>query len=185
MAAQSYAVVGGEGFVGHALVRTLARRYPLARVYSLGPTQRHVYLPASASPSSSSSSATAPQATVTFIKTNITSFDSIAAALEHARPDVVFHTVSPSYDAPPSLLQAVNVVGTSNVLRAAKESVATKALVLTSSYTVCSRTDTRCKLTNIDERLPRLGADSPDQYVATKVRLSGPPPPTATLLSSL
>merc|ERR1711939_14145 len=80
----------------------------------------------------------------------------------------VFHTVSPSYDAPPSLLQAVNVVGTSNVLRAAKESVATKALVLTSSYTVCSRTDTRCKLTNIDERLPRLGADSPDQYVATK-----------------
>jgi hypothetical protein len=152
MAAESYVVIGGEGFVGSALVQSLLLTSPLSSVASLGLTQR--YFPSSASKYS-------------FRKTDITSYSSVLASVSSLSPPptCLFHTASPHAGSSKESCEAVNVVGTRNIIRAAIE-VGVKVLVFTSSVTVCYE---GVDLRGCDERLEMVKEEGEDYYVCSKV----------------
>jgi sterol-4alpha-carboxylate 3-dehydrogenase (decarboxylating) len=145
-AMESYAVIGGEGFVGAALMRGLAAAYPTAHVSSLGLTQR-TFTPS-----------------YRFFHTDITSPASLAAAFKNSGATTVFHTASPHPTASKEMCEKVNVEGTQAVVQACWEAGITK-LVYTSSVTVCFEGK---DIKNADERLP-VTESLDDAYVATKV----------------
>jgi len=144
---EQYAVLGGEGFVGNALVLALIAKYGQDRVSSLGPTQR-TFTPH-----------------YRFYSTDITSPSSLVEALKQSGATCVFHTVSPQHNASVESFERINVKGTEAVLEACQQ-VGVRKLVFTSSMTVCW--DGR-ELINVDERLP-VDVDKRHLYVWTKVR---------------
>lgn len=146
---ESFAVIGGEGFVGQALVQGLLDQHPTQRVASLGLTQR-TFTP-----------------NYRFFRTDITSLESLSAALRNCGATTVFHTASPHPTASKEVCEAVNVQGTQAVVEACV-AAGVRKLVFTSSVTVVfDGTD----LIDVDERLP-VTESLEDHYVATKVRFA-------------
>lgn len=143
---ESFAVIGGEGFVGQALVQGLLSRYPQNLVASFGLTQR-TFTPG-----------------YRFYRTDITSIDSLSASLKASGATTVFHTASPHAHATLEVCEAVNVEGTKAVVQACKEAGVTK-LVFTSTMTTVFDGQ---PLINVDERMPTT-ASKEVPYVWTKV----------------
>ncbi|KWU42776.1 NAD(P)-binding protein [Rhodotorula sp. JG-1b] len=137
-APESYAVIGGEGFLGAALVSELLERHPASSVASFGLTQRRFDTPTGGDP-------------YRFFRTDITSYDSILSALRDSAATTVFHTASPHAKSTPEVWRKVNIEGTDAVVRACREAGVRK-LVFTSSMTVVYEPGTPYK--NVDERLP-------------------------------
>ncbi|SGY39818.1 BQ5605_C003g02281 [Microbotryum silenes-dioicae] len=144
---ESFAVIGGEGFLGQALVQGLQRAFPSHRVTSLGLTQR-TFTPG-----------------YRFFRTDITSETSLSQSFKNAGATTVFHMASPHAGAETELCENVNVVGTANVIKACRNAKVTK-LIFTSSVTVCFDAEA---MRNVDERLPTTSKVDPP-YVSTKVK---------------
>ena len=146
-----FAVIGGEGFLGAALVSELLERYPPSQVASLGLTQRRF-----------------EPTNYRFFRTDITSPGSMSKALELSGATTVFHTASPHANATAEVWQKVNVEGTQVVVDACKRAGVRK-LVFTSSATVVFEDEA---LKNVDERVPTVnleGERGEPTYVSTKV----------------
>ncbi|GAA5897711.1 hypothetical protein JCM8208_000238 [Rhodotorula glutinis] len=149
---ESYAVIGGEGFVGGALVTALLAKHGPSRVASLGPTQRR-HSPAE----------------YRFFRTDITSPESVAQALRASGATTVFHTASPHASATSDVLRAVNVDGTRSVVEACRAAPGVRKLVLTSSMTVVY--ERGVALRNVDERMPGIeGDEEVATYAGTKAK---------------
>lgn len=144
---ESFAVIGGEGFLGQALVQRLLALYPTSQVASFGLTQR-TFTPSS----------------YRFYSTDLTSPTSILDALRISGATTVFHTASPHPTASEAVCQAVNIGGTQRVVDACV-ALGIRKLVFTSSMTVCFE---GVSMSNVDERLPTTDKLD-DCYVATKV----------------
>lgn len=145
--AESFAVLGGEGFVGQAIVQGLLKSHPPQAVASFGLTQR-TFTPS-----------------YRFFRTDVTSYDEVLASLRRSGATTVFHTVSPHPTATAEVCEQVNVRGTEAIIKACVAAGVTK-LVFTSSVTVGF--DSK-DIISCDERLPSVDQSS-DPYVATKVR---------------
>ena len=149
-ATESYAVIGGEGFVGQALVSKLRETFPNRTTTSLGLTQRHFGNDAQP---------------YNFERTDISSLSSLLAAFSASRPTTVFHTASPHPGSSLEICERVNVEGTRLVIEACRK-IGVRKLVFTSSVTVLYE---GLDLISVDERLPPTKSIE-DHYVATKVR---------------
>lgn len=68
---------------------------------------------------------------------DITSPSSIEALFKTMKPTTIFHTVSPPPRSYVSVLDATNVTGTGNILKAAKECLETKFFIFTPLDSVC------------------------------------------------
>ncbi|GAA6035538.1 hypothetical protein JCM8097_000304 [Rhodosporidiobolus ruineniae] len=146
----SYAVIGGEGFLGGALISALLAAHSPSRVASLGLTQRR-HDPAG----------------YRFFRTNITSLACLTAALKDSGATVVFHTASPHAMSTPEVWEKVNVEGTKAVVKACR-AAGVKKLVFTSSMTVVYETGVPLK--NVDERLPMIETEGTPTYAGTKAK---------------
>ncbi|KAF2119851.1 C-3 sterol dehydrogenase/C-4 decarboxylase [Lophiotrema nucula] len=133
----SVLVLGGCGFLGHHIVKLLLEAADATQVtvFDLSIDSYQVegakYIPGS-----------------------ITSREDVTKALETARPQVVFHTVSPQALGSPKLFKQVNIEGTRNLLKCVQESGFVRALVYTSSSSVVH--DHRSDLAGVTEDLPLL-----------------------------
>jgi sterol-4alpha-carboxylate 3-dehydrogenase (decarboxylating) len=151
------AVTGGCGFVGYHIVRLLLERYPASTTVSvldLRITANRVEDPR-----------------VSYHVADITDLPGLQALFAKLKPAVVIHTAAiiPDPRIPEKVIYKVNVDGTKNVVEAAREA-GVRALVFTSSSSVVVG-ESGCAY-NADESLPLLvGADQPDYYSRTKVRL--------------
>ncbi|KAK4700467.1 hypothetical protein P7C70_g5781, partial [Phenoliferia sp. Uapishka_3] len=143
---ESFAVLGGEGFVGQAIIQSLLSNHPPSAVASFGLTQRTFFPPS-----------------YRFFHTDVTSYSAVLSSLKLSGATTVFHTVSPHPTASKEMCEKVNVQGTKAILEACREAGVRK-LVFTSSVTVCF--DGK-DIVNCDERLPKVEG-SRDPYVATK-----------------
>lgn len=147
-------VTGGCGFLGSHIVKLLVERYPESRVsvLDLRTTLNRV-----------------ASANVSYHDGDITDELRMVELFGKLRPDVVMHTASPvAHGIKQELMRAVNVDGTRNLLRAARES-GVKAFVYTSSASVIF--DNETELVNADESYPIVaGKDQPSYYTSTKVR---------------
>ncbi|BGP56387.1 hypothetical protein JCM8202_000335 [Rhodotorula sphaerocarpa] len=150
---QTLAVIGGEGFLGHRLVEVLAERYPQASIVSLDIVQRHF------------STADAKQRKPTFRSADLTSPESLAAAFEHHRPHVVFHTASPWTGSGKDICEKVNVEGTRTVVEACQKHNVARLVFTSSAGTVYDGVD----LINVDERMP-FPEQPIDPYNETKAK---------------
>ncbi|GAA6001977.1 uncharacterized protein JCM10292_001779 [Rhodotorula paludigena] len=153
---ESCAVLGGEGFLGGALVSALLSRHPASHVASLGLTQRRFDTPSGAP--------------YRFFRTDITSYDSVLAALRASGATTVFHTASPHAKASARVWREVNVGGTAALVRACRDAGVRK-LVFTSSMTVVYEQGVALK--NVDERMPRIREDEDEgeeTYAGTKAK---------------
>lgn len=147
--ADTYAVIGGEGFLGHALVTALHERYSEAKLLSLDVVQRHY-----------------PQkGEWEFRSCDLTDEESLSSALGSGISGV-FHTASPHIGGTKELCEKVNVEGTRNIVDVCRK-LGIKKLVYTSSAGIpFDCTD----LINVDERC--TPAPKPiDPYNDTKVNL--------------
>lgn len=159
-APESYAVIGGEGFLGAALVSELLERHPASNVASFGLTQRRFDTPSGGGDP------------YRFFRTDITSYESILSALRDSAATTVFHTASPHAKSTPEVWRKVNIEGTDAVVRACREAGVRK-LVFTSSMTVVYEPSTPYK--NVDERLPIIETEEKvATYAGSKVRLPSP-----------
>lgn len=127
----SYAVIGGEGFVGHALVEALSKRYPGSQIVSLDVVQRHY----------------PEKGQWEFKACDLTDETSLTSALEGVKTGVL-HTASPHIGGTKEVCERVNVDGTRNIVNVCKK-LSIKRLVYTSSAGIPF--DGR-DLINIDER---------------------------------
>lgn len=151
---ESYAVIGGEGFLGGALVAALLAQHPATSVASFGLTQRRFDTPSGAP--------------YRFFRTDITSYDSILGSLRDSGATTVFHTASPHAKSTPEVWRSVNVEGTEAVVRACR-AAGVRKLVFTSSMTVVYEPGISYK--NVDERLPIIETEEKvATYAGTKVR---------------
>ncbi|KAM0752472.1 3-beta hydroxysteroid dehydrogenase/isomerase [Meredithblackwellia eburnea MCA 4105] len=143
---ESYGVLGGEGFLGQAIVQALLAKHPSQRVASFGLTQR----------------------TFTdgyrFFRTDVTAYDDILKSFKNSGVTTVFHTVSPHTTATEELCEKVNIHGTKAIIQACIEAGVSK-LVFTSSVTACF--DGSSGLINADERMPII-VQTKDFYARTK-----------------
>jgi sterol-4alpha-carboxylate 3-dehydrogenase (decarboxylating) len=145
-------VVGGCGFLGHHLVNELYNNVagnPDIAVLDLDINRnRH------------------PSAR--YFAIDITQRMEVAKLFDHVRPQVVFHTVSPNpFEVDRSLLEKVNVVGTQNLIEAAKSIGTVRAFVFTSSSSLVH--NQRQPLIQATEDLPVLFyPDQPEFYSHTK-----------------
>lgn len=100
---------------------------------------------------------------------DLTDESGMRAVFLELKPDVVIHTASPQYTAPPEIMYKVNVQGTEMLVKIAQET-GVKAFVYTSSASVIS--DNVHDLINADETYPLVtGANQPEYYTHTKVYL--------------
>jgi sterol-4alpha-carboxylate 3-dehydrogenase (decarboxylating) len=106
---------------------------------------------------------------VTYHLGDLTDYESLRAIFDRVRPNVVIHTASPRFDSPKQIMFSVNVEGTQTLVRVAKEFKA-NSFIYTSSASVIS--DGKSNLEGADETYPLvLGAQQPEYYVHTKVRV--------------
>lgn len=137
----SVLVVGGVGFVGYHLTSFFVANKSFASVNVLS---RH---------------ATASRNRVqgaTYLNGDITDEDQIRRAIEATKPTVIIHAASPSPVTGTSTdYKAVNIRGTGNLLRCAKDSEHVKAFIFTSSSTLAKGAEhveinEECALANED-----------------------------------
>lgn len=146
-------VVGGCGFLGSHVVSLILKRHPESQVAVL---DLRTSSNRNASPS------------VSYHEGDITDAGAMQSLFAKIKPDVVFHTASPHFDAPPKVLAKVNVEGTENLLKAAQDS-GVKAFVYTSSASLVI--DASMMVVNADETWPLVtGPAQPEYYTTTKVR---------------
>ena len=145
---ESYAVIGGEGFLGQAMVKGLCARYPSSSVLSLDIEQRH---------------ASEKQAW-SFQTCDLTSLQSLTSAFRERGVTTVIHTASPWTGSGKDVCEKVNVQGTSTVVQACKETGVRKLVYTSSAGVVFDGAD----LINIDERAGPPGVPM-DAYNDTKV----------------
>ncbi|GAA6050727.1 hypothetical protein JCM3770_006597 [Rhodotorula araucariae] len=151
---ETFLVIGGEGFVGHRMVEMLLDRYPQSTVASLDLVQRH--FPDSLAPAARKWN---------FYSADLTSLDSLSAAIRQAAATTVFHTASPWTGSGPEVCEKVNVQGTRTVVDACVQEGVKKLVFTSSAGTVYDGHD----LKNVDERLPF--PDVPiDAYNVTKAK---------------
>ncbi|KAL1620503.1 Protein kinase protein rad53 [Neofusicoccum ribis] len=145
-------VTGGCGFLGHHIVKLLVERFPASRVSVLDLR-------------TTTNRLTSPQ--VSYHDADITDEHRLVELFQKLTPDVVIHTASPvAVGIKDELMRAVNVDGTRNLLRAAREN-GVKAFVYTSSASVIF--DNVSELVNADETYPLVaGKDQPSYYTSTK-----------------
>ncbi|KAK7725165.1 erg26, C-3 sterol dehydrogenase [Botryosphaeria dothidea] len=147
-------VTGGCGFLGSHIVKLLVERYPDSRVQVLDLRTSNNRV-SSSNVSYHDGDITDEAALVELFKTKLSG------------ADVVIHTASPhAVGVPDEVMRKVNVDGTRNLLRAAREN-GVKALVYTSSASVIF--DNVNELVNADETYPLIaGKDQPSYYTSTK-----------------
>lgn len=143
-------VIGGCGFLGHHLVSSLVNE-PDCSVFVLSRNPKHPRV-----------------AGVSYHACDITQIGSVRALFSEIQPRIVFHTASPQFyedKVDQTLLHQVNVIGTRNLLDAAKATESIKAFVYTSSSSVHAGSDFHL----ITEDAPLLNQSSrADQYAITK-----------------
>lgn len=140
-------VLGGSGFLGATIVRLLVER-----------GEKHVH---------NLDFREGQAEGVRYQHVDITSFKSVNEAFKAAKPDVVYHTVSPLAvgEKNKDLFELVNVRGTSNVIRACQQQEVKKLIFTSSSGVVFDGEDN----INIDERMP-YPVKPLDTYNDTKAR---------------
>jgi sterol-4alpha-carboxylate 3-dehydrogenase (decarboxylating) len=110
---------------------------------------------------------TKPVDNVTYHLADLTNYDALRTVFEQVKPEVVFHTASPRFDSPRSIMHAVNVKGTELLVQVAKE-FGTQSFIYTSSASVIS--DGKTDLVGADETYPLVTGDQqPEYYTHTKV----------------
>ncbi|GAA5824017.1 hypothetical protein JCM5353_007060 [Sporobolomyces roseus] len=153
---ESYLVIGGEGFLGSTMVKTLLTRYPNATVSSLDLVQRHF-------PDQLSSSSTSRK--WTFYSADLTSLESLSGAIKQSGATTVFHTASPWTGSGKEVCEKVNVQGTQTVVDACVQEGVKKLVFTSSAGTVYNGVD----LINVDERMP-FPEEELDAYNVTKAK---------------
>lgn len=151
-------VIGGCGFLGHHIVDLILESYTATvSVLDLHTTRNR-------RPDSDG---------VGYYNGDITSVSSMLPIFEKTKPDVVFHTASPTaVGGSNAMYKKVNVDGTRCVIEACQKS-GVKALVYTSSASVIS--DAVSDLINADERWPVISASAQTEYYSlTKVDIQPP-----------
>lgn len=151
------AVIGGNGFLGHHIVKQVLFSWTTSYVASIDlrcNRNRH------------------PDAE--YHECDITDTAKLVSILDEIHPDVVIHTASPQADhaigdkveQQKKLYYKVNVEGTQSVVDACRKT-GVKALVYTSSASIIS--DSKNDLYNADERWPVMrGESQPEYYSDTK-----------------
>ncbi|CAI6331593.1 unnamed protein product [Periconia digitata] len=144
-------VVGGCGFLGGHIVSLILKRHPGTQIAVL---DLRTSSNRNASPS------------VSYHDGDITDATTMQSIFSKVKPDVVFHTASPHFDAPTTVHDKVNIEGTDILLKAAQES-GVKAFVYTSSASLVI--DSSMTVVNADETWPLItGAAQPEHYTTTK-----------------
>ncbi|RDW84323.1 hypothetical protein BP6252_01913 [Coleophoma cylindrospora] len=145
-------VIGGCGFLGHHIVNLIHSSYDAQiSVIDLRTTNNR-------RPDSDG---------VQYFDGDITSLSSLIPLFEKIKPDVVFHTASPTLmGGSKEMYRKVNVDGTGCVIEACQKT-GVKALVYTSSASIVS--DNSSDLINADERWPVIrGKMQTEYYSETK-----------------
>eukprot|EP00271_Cylindrocystis_brebissonii_P019373 TRINITY_DN5864_c0_g1_i1.p1 TRINITY_DN5864_c0_g1~~TRINITY_DN5864_c0_g1_i1.p1 ORF type:complete len:580 (+),score=82.47 TRINITY_DN5864_c0_g1_i1:77-1816(+) len=156
---ESCLVIGGRGFLGRHLVKTLLEKDEYrVRIFDVSPT-----LSFSEDELEGPLPTALQEGRAEYICGNVTDLSAVQRACEHV--SVVFHMASPSSDnSNPAVHQSVNVQGTHNVIVACRKTGVGR-LVYTSSASVVF--DGVHSIVDGDETLPY--ADPPmDAYSATK-----------------
>lgn len=149
----AFAVIGGEGFVGHALVAALHAKYPKSAVLSLDLVQRHY----------------PDKGQWTYVSCDLTaSSTELAAVFTQHAVSCVIHTASPWVGSPKAVCEKVNVQGTANVLEACRRAGVKKLVYTSSAGVVYDGHD----IINVDERCT-YPEKALDPYNDTKVRKEG------------
>ncbi|GAA5889968.1 hypothetical protein JCM6882_009185 [Rhodosporidiobolus microsporus] len=151
---KSFAVVGGDGFLGSTLVKALLARFPSASVASLDVVQRHF-----------PDKLAAGERKWTFYSADLTSLDSLAGAIKQSGATTVFHTASPWTGSGADVCEKVNVQGTQTVVDACVQEGVQKLVFTSSAGTVYNGND----LINVDERMP-FPEEVLDPYNVTKAK---------------
>lgn len=142
-ASHSVLVVGGVGFVGYHLVSYFVEHKIFAKVAVL-----------SRSAASSQNRVEGAE----YHAGDLTAHDDINKILEELRPAVIIHAASPSpVTGTPKEYEHVNIRGTQNLLKVAKESEYVRAFIYTSSSTLAKgpehlNLDESCALANSDPK---------------------------------
>ncbi len=149
------AIIGGCGFLGANLVELLLKQYPDTDIAALD---------------SRTASNRIDSPRISYHAVDITDLLAVEELFLKLRFDVVIHTAAmvPTKNTPDAVIHRVNVVGTQNLLTAARNTDV-KAFVYTSSSSVV--VGDVWTVVNADERWPvLLGRDQPEYYSETKVR---------------
>lgn len=146
-------VIGGNGFLGHHIVKQALELWDCAAVASVDlRCQKNICEGA------------------TYHECDITDLEKLTAVFAKLSPDVVIHTASPvaiNNNLSNEIFDKVNVGGTKSVIEAC-QATGVKALVYTSSASVI--TDGVHDVLNADERWPVIrGAQQQEYYTETKV----------------
>ena len=147
---RSVLVVRGCGFLGYSIVSKLViEPHCSTSVISRNPTHPRV-------------------AGVSYYSCDITDIEGLRILLDQIRPQIILHTASPHFyqdEVDEDLLHQVNVVGTRNLLNAARFMESVKAFVYTSSSSVHAGSQFHF----ITEEAPLLNQVSKaDKYATTK-----------------
>ena len=139
-------VVGGSGFLGQHLVEDILERYSKTRVRIFDIRAPNF-----------------ENARAEFLQGNICKVDDLVAACEGVH--TIFHTASPPEGRGRELYEMVNVIGTQNVIEAAKRT-SVKQIVFTSSASVVFDGH---NLVKADEKTPYVTSYL-DPYIETKIK---------------
>lgn len=149
----TYAVVGGEGFLGHALVLALRQRYPSAKVVSLDIVQRHF-----------------PEKDQwAFANCDLTILEDVTRVFNEHKVSTVLHTASPWIGASKAVCEKVNVGGTTNVVEACKATGVRKLVYTSSGGVVFDGRD----VINVDERCTAPESSGQDDVYAYNISKVG------------
>ena len=146
----SVLVVGGCGFLGYSIVSKLVNEPNCSvSVFSRNPSDPRVV-------------------GVSYYACDVTDIEGLRTLLHQIQPQTILHTASPHFyqdEVDENLLHQVNVVGTRNLLDAARLTESVKAFIYTSSSSVHAGSEFRF----ITEEAPLLNEFSKaDRYATTK-----------------